>query len=309
MPLTQQEYQDFYNHPFIASIADREQWTISDNNKRPLDMFQLLYRHRVRGAEFFDRKSCVSLPQLASSIQNPANFAYALDALNDKFIVLDIEPACPDKLKQELLKLPYIYGEVSLSGQGYHLIFPLPDYIDEYPIAKNKIVMKEQHKYYEILLCHWCTFTGKIIPPSACTNDFEAFFRNLAAEQKESHRSDFNVEDIEPKDIPFKDNIVNTLLKTKFKKSLNDAPYYGDISRYEYGHIGFLYYKLKHILNVPFIKKSKHKYTESEKAWLLYLAAKERIEYRDKHDTQRGNLPWLLYLSQEIIAKDNTAKK
>ena len=52
------------------------------------------------------------------------------------------------------------------------------------------------------------------------------------------------------------------------------------------------------------VKNLTHVYTDSEKAWLLYITAQEKIQHRDKHDESRNGLPWLLYLTQEIMAKN-----
>ena len=317
------DFPDFYNHPFIQSISDTERWTVSDNTKKPIDMFVWIYQQRIAGAATTDSNSLISLPRLCEVLPNAANNTFYMDALADNFVMLDSEKTCPDDIKAELLKLPYIYGETSLSGKGYHLVFPMPDCFFEYPAAMKKIVMKEEHGYYEILLNHYVMFTRNMIPPSEGTGDFETFFRSLCVKQKETHREDVDINDMEPMPGPDYDKIVALLMRQDYKKSTSD--FSEDMSKYEYGFMGYLNYKLNQILKVNTIAiekvysekegkeiSRKYVYSDNERAWILYNVAKERIPYRAKHDELRDNLPWLLYLAREIIAKNekpNDGKK
>lgn len=300
-PQSYEDFREFYEHPFIKSIARNEKWSVSDNKKMPIDMFCFEYQNRIVGALFTDSKSLVSLDHLCELLPTAANNAYFMDAITDKFVILDIEPACPADIKERLLKMPYIYGETSLSGKGIHLVFPLPECFDEYPIAQTKIVMREEHGYYEILLNHWVTFTRNQIPASIGTEDFEELFRAMASEQKESNREGVDISDLEPADIPNSERIIGLLMQQEYKKVPDD--FFGDMSKFEYGYIGFLNYKLGMVLNVSAIKKA-HTYSDNEKAWLLYITARDKVPYRPKHDERRTGLPWLLYLAQEIIAKN-----
>lgn len=257
----------------------------------------------IAGAKYTDARSLVTLDELRNALPTATNNAYYLDALVDNIIILDIEPKCPDDIKQELLKLPYIYGEISMSGKGYHLVFHLPDNFYNFPVATQKVVMKEEHGYYEILLNHWVTFTRNMIAPApqdAAKDNFEQFFAKIASVQKEVVRGVIDVTDLEPDDFPFKDDILGLLMRQPYYKTISD--FSDDHSRFEYAFIGFLYYKLRCILNVSRIKNA-HNYTDTEKAWMLYLVAKERLPYRSKHDESRDGLPWLLYTAREVIAR------
>lgn len=301
-----EKFKEFYSNPLIQSISDKARWTVSDQNKMPIDMYGLITEHRIMGAQFTDAYSLFTLPRLCEEMPDAMNNTFYLDSLIDGFVVLDIEPKCPQNIKDELLKLPYLYGEVSMSGNGYHLLFKLPDCISEYPAAQKKIAMKEEHGYFEILLNHYITFTRNVIPLNDNHNekDFEKIFRELASKQKEvTKNGTFDMTEDAPTDIPFEDYIVSTLINQKYMKTLED--FGGDKSRYEYAYVGWLHYKLKMILNVSKIKAA-HTYTDNEKAWLIYKCAKEVIPYRDKHDEMRCQLPWLMYLIKESIEKDIT---
>lgn len=306
---TYMDFSDFYNHPFIQSISGRERWTVSDNTKRPIDMFVFIHQFgRVTGAAFTDENSLVDLPTLCKHIPNAANNAYYMDVLVDDFVVLDIEKTCPDDIKAELLKLPYIYGETSLSGKGYHLVFPAPACLQDYPVAMKKTAMKDPKGHYEILLNHYVTFTRNMIPPADENNtgDFEALFRKMAIDQKDVNRTDVDIKSIEPEHGPDYDKIVGLLRRQEYKKSLSD--FYDDFSKFEYGCMGFFHFKLKQILKVNTIAPG-YAYSDNEKAWIIYEICKDKIPYRAKHDEMRDGLPWLLYLAREVIAKDDLDNK
>ena len=300
--LTYKDFNEFYEHPFIKSIAHKKRWSVSDKNKVPIDMYALEHENKICGAQYRDERCLVDLEHLCNFLPNAANNAFYLDALVDGIVVLDIEPVCPEPIKNQLLELPYLYGERSMSGQGYHLFFKLPDLIINYPAAQKKTAMKEKHRYYEILMNHWVTFTRDMLPDSTATNnDFEALFEDLAKQQVEVDKKNIDIEALNPDDIPLGHEIINILMNQEYKKEPED--FYHDMSTYEYGHMGFLYQKLKQLLNVSKFKKQ-HNYSDNERTWLLYLTAQEVIPYRSKHDEFRDNLPWLLYLAKDLISKD-----
>lgn len=307
MSKTYLDFPEFYNHPFIQSIANKERWTVSDSEKMPIDMFAFIYQQgRIKGAAFTNENSLVSLPTLCKAIPNAANNTFFMDSLTDNFVMLDIEKTCPDDIKAELLQLPYIYGETSLSGKGYHLVFPVPACMSEYPVAMKKTAMKETHGYYEILLNHYVMFTRNMLPPATGNGDFDTLFRSLCEQQKDVHREDVEIDSLEPEQGPDYDKIVGLLMRQDYRKTKTD--FCEDASKYEYGYMGHLHYKLKQILKVNTIAVG-YTYSDNEKAWILYTVAKDKIPYRAKHDESRDGLPWLLYLAREVIAKDDNGNK
>lgn len=300
--------QNFYQHPFIQTLKHKKKWTISDHKKMPIDIYMLKSFHTVKGALFTDEKSLVSLEELLTILPNVSNYAYFLDAYTDQFVVLDIEPTCNDDLKNELLQMPFIYGERSLSGKGYHLIFPLPECIYDYPIAQKKIVFKGPNKQYEILINHWVTFTGDQIESPTQPTDFIPFFEQMAKDQKEQEvLKNFKIKDIKPEEIPDYEYIVDLLKKQKFTKTLDD--YDKDYSIYEFAAIGFILTKLNMVLSLSKIKNNQHSYSDLECTWITYVVARDLIEYRTKHDEYREGLPWLLYLVKNVQCTFDPNKK
>ena len=303
---TIKKYIDFYNNKFIHSIAFNERWTISTKEKIPVDMKKIKYDGIVVGAKYTDERCLMSLPELLSEIPEAANHAYYLDAIVDNFVVLDIEPTCPDYIKHKLLELPYIYGEKSMSGKGYHLVFPLPSSIEDFKAAQTKPALKDDNGYYEILMNHYVTFTRDMIPPSHGIGNFNSLFNELASKQKLTNRKDFSLDKTATiNNIPSSDSILYVLGKNKPKKEISD--YGNDASRWEFAYGRSLVAKLEQILNVKMLKS--HNFTNDEKALLIYKTLKENLPPRDKHDTERQGLPWLLYIAQEVIAKADYNKE
>ena len=301
---TYKDFPDFYANPFIQSIAKNKKWTVSTPDKVPIDMVRLKYENEIYGA-FLPNDLCLTtLENVVNEIPTANNNAYYFDYLEDNAIVLDVEPKCPEAIKQQFMQMNYIYGETSMSGKGIHLIFNIPKCIEKYPIAQQKIALKEKHGYYEILLCHYVTFTRNMLPPATGHDTIDNVFETLCRQQKESNRKATDVE-IDKPEIPKEERLLQTLSHLNYSKKPED--FYDDMSKYEYGLTGFFYNKLKRQIALPHYLT--HTYTDNEKAWLLYQITSEKLPHRAKHDETRDGLPWLLYLAEEIIAKDTKKKK
>lgn len=309
-------YPTFRNHPFIDSIADNKKWTVSDNKKVPIDFWYLIDRNQIIGATEHNEYTLASLDTLNEHLPNASNYAYWLDADIDEFVVLDIEPSCPDDIKEKLLKINALYRETSLSGKGIHLICKaLPDIILKYPDACQKTVFKKQEGWYEILLCHFVTFTGNQLPEPDDTDDtiFPALLEELASEQKTTVVKDVTFQLLDTVDTKYTDTILKKLedASKRYTKKLED--FHGDHSRYEFGFITHLYRTLKNLIHLGFIQ-IEHDYTDSECIWFLYHTAVKQLDHRDKHDTTRNinneTVPWLLYVVINVIARvDNEKQK
>lgn len=306
---TYKDFPEFYKNDFVKSISKNPKWTVSDKNKRPIDMIALM-NDDVWGASFArGYNPFVSLETMIKQLPDAVNNAYYLEAETDKFVVLDIEPCCPDVMKKALLRLPYVYGEISMSGKGYHLVFPLPEDIwAKYPAIHNKVALKEKHKNYEILINHMVTFTRNYIEPPydpASMDEFIRVFETLAREAKQTQKaSSSDIQIIDTKNIPLFDRTMTVLKAQKYKKKPDD--FYNDMSRYEFGMAGFYYNALERLTKNQ-IYKNIH-YTNDEKATIIYALLQKNLEHREKHDTKRNNVPWLLYISAQLVGRSELQK-
>lgn len=300
------QFRPFYTSQFVKDLWQTPRWTVTvPKNKMPMDIDLYRTKNRVYGAQTMQYPSLDKLDVVCHMIPSAVNNTFYLDAIQDKYVVLDIEPDCPPDIRNRLMKMPYLYAETSMSGMGLHLIFPLPECFKNYPIAQTKVVMKEEHGYYEILLCHYVTFTRNHIPlyknPNG-TESFEALFEEMCKVQKETHRRDVDISLLDVEDIPAHDDVLSLLKRQVYEKT--PAHFNNDMSKYEFGYIAFLNIKLKNILQTPHIK-SDHEYTDAEKATFLFIAASEMIPYRPKHDEYRNGMPWLLSEVREVMAKND----
>lgn len=287
-------FDDFLNNPVIQNLAQKPYWTINVDGKKPLDIVEFSKTGTIRGA--FDDKCLVTLSDLISILNGvPQQLTYKLDAVRDNFVVLDIEKTCPDAVKSYFLTLPFLYGDISLSGKGYHMVFPCPE-LDE--ITSKKLAMQEPHKYYELLLAHFVTFMpGNMITPqfSPQPASFEYLWQTLRDIQKSFAREElqFNADDIKL-DFPEYEKL-KTAVKRSFENRFRKTPatYNDDMSRYEFAVIGALRLHLLTQLDLPAFNHLKLDVTQQ--IMIVYQITTEIVSYRAKHDTMRNGKPFLLY--------------
>lgn len=312
-------FKDFYNNPFIKSIENKPYWSISDDKKMPINM-KALPLGKIYGASFKIPDHMTTIDKTLDIIPYPKNHAYFMDIKKDDFILLDIEPNCPEKIKNKFLKTPYIYGEYSLSGKGVHLVYKRPKNYKDFPVVLNKPNVKEKNKFYEIMFSHWVTFTRNTLPiiDNSKNNNNDYFikaFEKLCEENKnfEIAQIDFKINENRLNTIPNYKNIIDYMINVCDEYSKEPSDFYDDdrgeddLSKYEFGFTGFYYYKLLNVLKF-YDRNNKNIYSNEDKAILLYEVVKRKIEFRPKHNEKRDNLPWLLYLSKRIIQYDKNNK-
>ncbi len=304
------DYQAFVANTTIQTLMPRERWTVVTNKKKPIDMYSYLLHGRLEGAKWQDEYSLVTLEKLYQTFPTATNYTYFLDALMDGIVILDIEPTCPQELKEKMLRMDNIlYAETSMSGKGVHLVFKLPKHIlKKYPDAQGKIVFKDkEHGYYEILLSHYISFTGNLIelPEKDDTQTdvmvFEELFERMASEQRVAQRlSDEELDEIAEPETEYCAMLLEKL-KTcgVYYENRPNIPRH-DMSGYEYGFACHMYRQLYQLCNISYVK-AEHTYTKSEMAWLIYEATKEVLPFRAKHEEYRNGLPWLLHVITSVL--------
>lgn len=288
--------QDFIDNQVIQYLAKKPYWTVNIDGKKPLDIIEYKNTGYIRGAK--DESCLTDLSNLFKTLNAvPEQFVYSLNAVRDKIVVLDIEKTCPDDIKQTLLKLPFIYGDISMSGKGLHLVFPCPP-LDE--ITVNKVAMKEEHGYYEILIHHYVSFTNFTIFPQYTAENAPVQFQEIWDMLKETQRNAVKKEfdlDIDDADLSFPQypTMRDTVLRN-FKRRFTKKPvdFHNDMSRYEFAVIGSLRYSLSLIKDIPVFARQ-IQLTELQQIAIIYDIVKEIVDYRPKHDEIRDGKPMLLY--------------
>lgn len=325
-------FPNFYGNPVIEAMGQAARWTISGNlpdrdsgvskGKAPIDLRELLDRGRIRGCWSTEDGVCaVSLEELTTRIPNAANNAFYLRAQTDGLMVIDIEPKCPPEIAAALLRLPGIlYYEISMSGNGYHLVAPLPQNFWQHPIAAGKTVLKHAEGWYEILLEHWVTFTRRPItrmpgatPDPEVPGTVEQLFEALAVKAVQTASStSVHIEAAEAPDIAFRDEIVEAVTAEGLPKSIDDFDH--DASRWEFSSLAVLYKRVRSQTVVresipPELGGVSEPYSDSDQAWLLYLSASMLIPYRPKHNETRNGRPFLLDRAASLVAERKAARE
>ena len=286
------------NEPIFDKMKNKSLWTMSSvTTKMPLDL-QWFIAHQnqpdcIKGAKYQDHRSLGTYEELQNAIPGHGNATYYYNMNDEDYILLDIEPKCPEHIRNHLLQLPYVYGERSMSGKGYHLLLPKTKNIKDYPDALLKVQLQEEHGYYEILVNHYATFTGDSIPLPKKVHDFsETLYKSLAEKaiaSKSIELMDSELTDID--DIPYSSEIIELTLRKPFEKTpedYNEVDDYGRIkkgNKFEFGMMSYYAHRIYQRSNLDMFKH--HSYTDQELLSLLYHIIQEELEPRPKHNEIR----------------------
>lgn len=313
----------FFTHPIIQRIAGLKRWTCSGCNgiaeKVPLDAWWYIDVGAIKGAKTWDENCLMDLksawrtwyPEFnISSSNEPVPMAFFLDWQETGLLCLDIEPTCDPALRDRLLRLPFLYGDFSLSGKGFHLIFEVPqELFSKYPDAQNKVRMQSKDGTYEILLQHYMTFTGNMLcqlcPPNQMENMslFYQIFEELCERQKPAVKEIQLDCDMAPLDtVPYAKSLIPRIKRCiKMKKTRSD---FESLSNYEFSWVSNIMHATYTILKLRPPYTHGHRYTEQEIILLIYYIAKELIPYRDKHETYRDGMPWVMHMAYKCVCKN-----
>ncbi|MEU0030689.1 hypothetical protein [Streptomyces sp. NPDC006335] len=329
-------FPQFYGNPAIRTLASACRWTISGQigeetpddptkppkHKAPIDVRHLLagctssckHAGPLRGAFALDETCLLTLDELTAAIPNAANTAFYLQAQTDGLLVLDIEAHCPPGVVTDLLRLPGVfYSEQSMSGQGFHLVMPLPKNFHDFPVAAGKRVLREEHGWYELLLDHWSTFTRWPVPDriiahvNAATSapaftSIEDLYAQLAVNASESSGASASAVDTaeDMPHIPYSQAIVEQTLASAHHQLRDPGDFNHDMSRWEFSVLASLYGWMRTQLRA--YSALGVKYSTGDTAWLLYKAALDIIPARPKHSEQRNGRPFLLDRAAALVA-------
>lgn len=308
----------FAGLPAIAPLAGIPRWTFSaivDDRKRPgkkkkipVDLPHLLSKdpyENWRGARA-ENRPYIPLTEIAAEpdlnrLLNNTCFRLS-QTQGDGFVVLDVEPDCPDEDKKAFFALPWFYAEVSMSGRGIHLLLPAPASFPEIRLGKPSLKPKDRNDY-EILLNQHVTFSMRPLARDASApvrpmSDFEALWDKLAGAAKLRAMKEIDASELpDIEDIYDGSHMLAVLADARWKKTPKD--YGGDMSRYEYASCLYVYGRMKRILaEAP---SAGHQYTDQEKLAMLYAVMKDMLKWRPKHDETRNGLPFLLYQCKQAM--------
>lgn len=157
----------------------------------------------------------------------------------------------------------------------------------------SKTAIRDENGYYEFLLTHYVTFTGRMLRPTKqCIfqdiSKVDELFDNVAKTKKLFINMEMNTDSI-PKlnDIVYGKAITATRKRAVYGKTLDD--FKNDNSAYEFGVIGFYMHNLDLLLSTT--KYNKQEYMPPEKVRIPYTVVSDGI----KHEEFRNGIPMLMY--------------
>lgn len=325
-------FPGFYGNPAVRALAPACRWSISgrlgdvddpaEDRKAPIDVRHLIdgcdpwCRHSgpLRGAYSLDRTCLVTLDELSRGIPDAANAAFYLQAQTDGLMVLDVEPGCPRAIASSLLALPgVLYSELSMSGDGYHLLVPLPDNFRDHPVAATKRVLREEHGWYELLLEHWVTFTRTPVPEGrdqgpmarsrghrfATVADLYADLAAKARKPSGGSATDVRTSGTRP-EIVHAEDIVDRSVDIARHSLKSPDDFAGDMSRWEFSVLASLHGAMRTVLAAYSAIGVAH--ASDEVVWMLHDAALRVIPPRPKHAQTRNGRPFLLDRAAAMVA-------
>lgn len=306
-------YPEFYSNPMIMTLASKPRWTANTQTadgkgKMPISIDMFRDYRKIVGCTMPDEPDTPSLTTL-SEIQGEMplvnHHTFRLHNPEDGVICLDVEKTCPDELKRQFLNLPYVYGEVSLSGKGYHLFLPYPtDLMREFPAAQTKIQIKGPDNHYEFLINrHFVTFTRRMLKPSPGTTDPDAIMRPLWAAQTVSTRQRSLDPDVDLDDVPQAEYILRMLSVKTFKKTVAD--YDRDESRYDLALARFTYNCFIDLVSNWTFKNYGYLYTDDDAVAIVSRRLHELRPERNDKKGDRNGMPWLAYQTSYMLSSND----
>lgn len=323
----QANIQAFNNNPLIQKLGREQNWVISDTNKAPLDM----HRYLTDGTLSFAKPSPdwnprVTLPELNSN-QNLkfTNRAYHLNAEKNHVICIDIENTITEPMKTRLLQLPFQYLEYS-THLGFHGLL----YVDDkYINRENEYLfditnLKIPNRTWEVILNnHYCTFTQDVIEPiqmdeKTKDNMMINFLNYLVQIDQVNQKARYDRQQAlnVKSEIPERINKIAKLFpESDFKNIARISPdlYVDnsgqpDMSRYEFNICKLIRKQIASRLIYGFVdpfsaltlNDGAKGLSADDYVYLTYYFAQKIIPHRDKHDTQRDGLPYLLYTCSSL---------
>lgn len=173
-PREQQER--FMNNRLIDKLQNEPYWTVSDTEKRPVDVNEIIKTGKIKLASF--KNNNWPLAPLSEINKDPrllpvTNRAYRLHAEDNRVICIDMEKTASEEIRNALKKFPVDYAETSLSGEGRHYLIEVPEELipeEAKYLFDDMVVVKSEDGSFEVFFNdHYVTLTKNILPPSEYT--------------------------------------------------------------------------------------------------------------------------------------------
>ena len=326
-------------HPL--TLADRwtvsgepcERYRHGDGDKIPLNIASV-YRGEAFGARLGDEDAVTDIAGLHTAFGGlPPNMATFWNVDEFACLLLDIEAHADPVMLAESASYPALYAESSLSGVGRHLILPL-DSVDEDLTALRMVkTLRSPDGDWEVHLRHWVTFTGNDVP--VCATEFgaaawRAHFSKMMRGRTgvtgpwagDAHDVSLDLAALVARPPAYMVDVLSSFRRMCNRpcKRPDDFAYKRrpagkglyDVSRYEMSCM--CHYAIQLIRDMEqglfitsddrIVRIRADEWADDALAYILYRAADAGalgFTHRDKHDTLRLGLPYLLYESIKAV--------
>ena len=337
----------FKQNPLIHYLKNDKRWTISTDDKIPVDANHFLtHNFDIKPASTLEGDPFVTLDDLdAVKELDAVNRAYHLHARDNHIMMIDVEPSAPQEFIDFACDFPAHYTEWSKNG-GVHLLIAVPDALitdenrylfTDLTVLKEDVKDKDREAGYEVIFNnHFITFTKYMFTEKRVADfihneqdkqKLARFLNQLVVMDKErkalreqlrKDREKLSAIDTSSERYQRIETFVNLEGFKKYKtelETLSAADYQHDVSRYEASiasKIGFKVLQLKkYALDSVSFRNIVLQLTEDDLMYATYVILKDIIPYRDKHNEDRENMPWLLYTARNgyIFAKTKMNEK
>lgn len=356
-----QQIESFNDNPLIKRLSKIPQWTISDNQKAPLNIQSAIDSNFKRPLFFSYKRSnnLTALDKFDSLVPDTLpNRAIRLDTKLCRIFAIDIEPNYDHNRWDKWLRwLPVDYIEYS-THDGYHILVNLTEGVyDDHSVQEfinnhTDVQFLEKGKSHQgiefVFNKHFMTLTRRVVlnkqdypfQPYPAKNQKQQAqwlikFLSVINKMNNSAHVSLNLNrDILAKiDDQTKEQakIVKTyitkedIIHAKETATKNATKNTGelDLSRVEWRFLSSIYGYYKQVLkNTAYLisLEQQLQITDSDKllkvlskealiATVLTMIAQENLTPREKWNTKRQEIPWLLSNSLKVIQYFNSQDK
>lgn len=310
-----------------------ERYRHGDGDKIPLNIASV-YRGEAFGARLGDEDAVTDIASLKTAFGAlPPNMATFWNVDEYPCLLLDIESHADPAMLAESASYPALYAESSLSGVGRHLILPL-DSVDEDLSALRMVkTLRSPDGDWEVHLRHWVTFTGNDVPVTASDEGAAAWRARFSEMMRgrndpanpwagDPHGVSLDLASLVARPPAYMADVLSSFRRfanrprkrpddfAYKRRPVGKGPY--DVSRYEMScmcHYAIqLIRDMERGLFITFddriVRIRTDEWSDDALAYILYRAADAGalgFSHRDKHDTLRLGLPYLLYESIKAV--------
>lgn len=323
----------FAQMPIIQSIKDETEWTVSTDNKIPVDMKHFLdTQGSVKPANVLaDEYPLVKLQDMDIPMLDGINRTYHLQAQKNRIFMVDVEPKASPSMLNSAINFPANYKEISKNG-GVHLLIKVPESLitDQNKYLFDGTVFKSETGDFEYIFNnHFITFTKRIVFDKPLTDfkentqeykQLRGLLNSIVEMDKDRKklREAARLEKAKYKPSDTHSNLIDrimtaTVIKNAIKRQKEQEDSNNDDSRFErkiaVACAGQVEYLLGYFNTMPQSRILFKDFNDSDRIETIHRMLLEILDHRPKHDEYRYGMPWLIYQASESLTFVRSQKR